>query len=332
MPLRGSAVYLVFHCLSFKLELMRARGREMRACVQSVAIWFFLVVCGFILTQPASLGIGAEPSKHEFISNAQFEPERLLERDVRRFIDTHPGVSTERITAYANSALQKYGYIYKFDICKFIDSKKLEPLNSGHDPTVTSIYSLPFDLARGGRRSFKIPVEDVGPCTYCFTLIPAINVTSQNILAVLNGKRYFLKRPADFPISQAELVDKTMKRGIRKWEMPSQDFLIGISDDGLTLYLPVEFTESDHDANMWLLWKEGKKSYPSSVLAISQAGFRFEVAATALAADQESEDILGQECEDILNFPEDAKGDYSACRRFRVKGKTYIIRYSGPCT
>ncbi|MGH9754275.1 MAG: hypothetical protein ACREA2_15965, partial [Blastocatellia bacterium] len=187
---------------------------------------------------------------------------------------------------------------------------------------------MPFDLAKGGRRAFKIPV-DVGPCTYCFTLIPAINVTSQNILAVLDGKRYLLKRPADFPLSQAELVDKTMKKGIRKWEMPSQTFPVGISDDGRTLYLPVGFAESDRDANMWLLWKEGKKSYPSSVIAISPAGIRFEVAAKALAADQESENIFGQECDDILHFPEDKKGDYSACRRFRVKGKTHIIRYSG---
>src|SRR6266511_4328761 len=34
-------------------------------------------------------------------------------------------------------------------------------------------------------------------------------------------------------------------------------------------YLPVEFTEGDQDANMWLLWRYGKKSYPSSVPAIS---------------------------------------------------------------
>src|SRR5262249_2774315 len=158
----------------------RVRDREMRARVQSVAIWFFLVIGGFAVTQPNSLGIGAGPSKRPRGLNAPFEPERLLEKDVRRFFDGAPGGSAEKSTTYAKSALQKYGYIYKFDICKFIDSKKLEPLNSGHDPTVTSIYSLPLDLVKGGRQAFKIPVEDVGPCTYCFTLIPVINVTSQN--------------------------------------------------------------------------------------------------------------------------------------------------------
>ena len=303
----------------------------MRALRQSVAIWFLLVTGSFTVTESGSISIGAEPSKRQWVANAQYEPERLLERDVRRFIDGHPGASAERITAYANSALQKYGYIYKFDICKFIDSKKLEPLNSGHDPAITSIYSLPFELARGGSRAFKITVEDVGPCTYCFTLIPAINVTSQNILAVLDGQKYLLKRPADFPLSQAELIDETMKRGIRKWEMPGQTYPMGISADGQTLYLPVDFTESDRDANTWSPLKQGKKSYQSSVIAISPAGIRFEVAAKALAS-QDSEEMLGRKCEDILGFQQDPNGDYSACKSFRVQGKTYIIRYSGPCT
>lgn len=51
-----------------------------------------------------------------------------LRRGTRRF---NPGASAEGITAYANSALQKHGYIYKFHSCDFIDSRKLEPLNSG---------------------------------------------------------------------------------------------------------------------------------------------------------------------------------------------------------
>jgi hypothetical protein len=292
----------------------------MRARRQSVAICFFLAAAGFSLTQPGSHGMGAEPSKRQGFINAQFEPERLLERDVRRFIDGHPGASAEKITAYANSALQKYGYIYKFHSCDFLDSKKLEPLNPGRDPTL--IYLLPFDLARGGRRAYKIPVQG-GPCADCYALIPTLSFSAQNILAVLDGKKYSLKRPAEFRLEEMELVDEMMKRVIRKWEVPNEDFPIGVSVDGRTLYLPVEFTESDHDAGIWLPWKNGKKSYPSSVLAISPTGIRFEVAAKALA---------GREDPEILDFPEDPNNAYLAYWRFRVKGKTFIIRFSGPCT
>jgi len=296
----------------------------MRARRQSFAICLFLVAGGFSLTHSGSLGMGANPSKRQFVLNAQFEPERLLERDVRRFIDGHPGASAERITAYANSALQKYGYIYQFHSCDFLDSQKLEPLNQGHDPSVNSIYSLPFDLATGGRRAFKIHVWDIGPCSYCYALIPTLSLSAQKILAVLNGKKYLLKKPTEFRLEEMELVDETMKRVIRKWEVPGETYYpIGVSAGGRTLYLPIEFTESDHDANGWLLWKEGRRSYPASVLAISPTGIRFEVAAKALA---------GQESEEILDFPKDPDNAYLAYRRFRVKGKTHIIRYSGTCT
>ena len=81
------------------MSLRRADGTrstesslEMRAHIQSVAIWFLLVTGSFTVTQSGSLSIGAEPSKRQGVANAQYEPERLLERDVRRFIYTHPGL------------------------------------------------------------------------------------------------------------------------------------------------------------------------------------------------------------------------------------------------
>ena len=295
----------------------------MRAHIQSVAIWFLLVTGSFTVTQSGSLSIGAEPSKRQGVSNAQFEPERLLERDVRRFIDTHPGASAEGITAYANSALQKYGYIYKFHSCDFIESKKLKSLNPGHDPAVLGVYSLPFDLARGGRQAFKIHVEEIGPCSNCFALIPALSLSAQSVLAVLDGKKYLLKRPVEFRLEEIELVDETMKRVIRKWEVPNETFPIGVSADGRILYLPVEFTESDSDSNGWLMGGQGKKSYPSSVLAISPTGFRFEVAAKAL---------VDQNIEETRYIPASPDSDGLSFMLVRVNGKTYVIRYPGVCT
>src|SRR6266545_5281264 len=88
------------------VELRSMRGAEMRAHIQSVAIWFLLVTGSFTVRQSGSLSIGAEPSNRYRISNDQIEPGSLLERDVRRFIDAHPGASAEGITAYAKSALQ----------------------------------------------------------------------------------------------------------------------------------------------------------------------------------------------------------------------------------
>jgi hypothetical protein len=259
-------------------------------------------------------------SRHDLIRQSQF-PSRL-EDEVKRFIELHPRLSAEKITAYANSVLQKSGYVYEFEIRDLIRSNKLQLIDSEQNTEESKLYLMPFDLEGGTPRSFKIWVDLVGLCGENFAHLSVINVTSQNILAVLDGEKYLLKRQAGFLLEEMEFVDETMKRGIRKWEVPTQTWPVGISVDGQTLYLPIWFTESDSDANAWLIWKQGKKSYPASVLAISPTGIRFEVAAKALA---------GQEPE-IPDFPEDPNNGYLAYRRFRVKGKTYIIRFSNPCT
>src|SRR5262249_31907959 len=147
--------------------------------------------------------------------------------------------------------------------------------------------------------------------------------SAQSVLAVLDGKKYLLKRPVEFRLEEIELVDETMKRVIRKWEVPNETFPIGVSADGRTLYLPVEFTEGDQDANMWLQGGQGKKSYPSSVLAISPTGFRFEVAAKAL---------VDQNIEETRDIPASPDSDGLSFKLVRVKGKTYVIRYPGVCT
>jgi hypothetical protein len=198
----------------------------------------------------------------------------------------------------------------------------LQLVDSERNDDEKKLYLIPFDLEGGARRSFQIWVNLAGLCGENFVYLSAINVTSQNVLAVFDGKQYSFKRPAGFLLDEMELVDKTLKKKIRKWEVPEQTWPAGISADGQTLYLPVWFTESDAGANAWFLWKQGKKSYPASVLAISPTGIRFEVAAKALA---------GQEVE-IPDFPEDPNNGYLAYRRFHVKGKTYIIRFSNPCT
>ena len=246
----------------------------------------------------------------------------MLEEDVRSFLKKRPGLSAEKITAYANSVLQRSGYLYELEVRELIQNNKLRLVDSKLNTDVSKLYLLPFNMEGGAQRSFQIWVGIDNPCDENFAQISVINLTSQNILAVFDGKKYLLKRPAYFLLEEMELVDETMKRVIRKWEVPAQTWPIGISADGRTLYLPIEFTKNDSDANGWWLWKQGKKRYPTSVLAISPTGIQFEVAAKALA---------GQGVE-IPDIPEDPNNNYLAYRRFRVNGKTYIIRFSNPCT
>lgn len=293
----------------------------MRAHFQSLVVWAILLIAGLVVAQSGAFsGMAMRESWRDLCRQAQFPP--MLEDEVQRFISEHPGFSAEKITAYANSVLQKSGYRYEFEIRDLIQSNKFQLVDSEQNTDESKLYLIPFDLEGGARRSFKIWVDLVGLCDENFAHLSVINVTSQNILAVLDGEKYLLKRPAGFLLEEMELVDETMKRVIRKWEVPTQTWPIGISADGRTLYLSIEFTKNDLDGNGWWVWKQGKKGYPTSVLAVSPTGIRFEVAAKALA---------GQESE-IPDFPEDPNNGYLAYRRYRVKGETYIIRFSNPCT
>ena len=295
----------------------------MRSRVHSlVVLAILLIACLAVAQSDTFRGMAMRESWRDLSRQADFPPK--LEEEVQRFIEKRPRLSAEKITAYANSVLQRSGYLYEFEIRDLIQNNKLQLVDSERNvDDVEKLYLIPFDLEGGARRSFQMFVSLVGQCGENFVYLPAFNVTSQNIFAVLDGAKYSFKRPAGFLLDEMELVDETLKREIRKWEVPDQTWPVGISVDGQTLYLPIWFTKSDSNANAWLLWKMGKKSYPASVLAISPKGIRFEVAAKALA---------GQESEDILDFPEDPNNGYLGYKRFRVKGKTYIIRFSKPCT
>lgn len=241
-----------------------------------------------------------------------------IEEEMEHFVESHPGISAEEVTARANSLLEKKGFDYHFEISGFIETLKLQPV----DPSEESVYRFPLNLVKGGRLSLQCSLS-FGPCGEFFAGIPSLKVTSSGILSVLDRKRYLFKRPADFRLDDMKLVDATKRKVMRKWEVPLQTYPIGISLDGQTLYLPVRFGGDDDDAIRQLLWEKDRKGFPFSVLAISATGIRFEVAAKMLA---------GQESEEIEDAPKDPENAYLAFRRFRIGRKTYIVRYSQPCT
>ncbi len=137
---------------------------------------------------------------------------------------------------------------------------------------------------------------------------------------------YQFKRPKQFVLDKMDLMDATMKKVIRSWEVPTQDFPVALSEDGKILYFSVDFTEADSAAGRWQLWREGEKpkqEYPSTLLAISAEGIKFVVAKPILAR---------QKSEELKKHLKDPKNDYLMFRQFRVGNKSYIIRYSAPCT
>lgn len=245
---------------------------------------------------------------------------------VRRKVAQHPNWSAAEITAYANQLLQQRGFNYEFDICDYLVSRKITPLSRNTlDDSPIKDYRLTFSLQGQATKTFRVKVDDGGPCGECFADIPATLVTARTLHAVVKGATYPLQRPANFRLDEIALVDETMRKVMRKWESPSQSSPLGISPDGQTIYLPVEFSDADLEAVRRLLEGENKlrKPYPSSLLAISPSGLRFEVAAP----------ILRRQQMETLNPPLGlAKDGYEVFKRFRIGKQTYILRYSAPCT
>ena len=65
---------------------------------------------------------------------------------------------------------------------------------------------------------------------------------------VSNGKETELKRPKEFYLEEVELLDKDLKKSIRKWKVPIDATPIGISEDGTKIYFESwEFYQDETD-------------------------------------------------------------------------------------
>ena len=117
-----------------------------------------------------------------------------------------------------------------------------------------------------------------------------------------------------------------MTKVIRSWDVPDQDYPIAISEDGKTLYLNVAFTKNDEIAGQGLSWEKGKnpkQGYPNSLFAISANEIKFV----------EAKPILSQQSSEILpQHPIDQNNSYILFKRFRIGKKSFIVRFSAPCT
>ncbi len=129
---------------------------------------------------------------------------------------------------------------------------------------------------------------------------------------ILGGKQYRLRRPASFDLDEMDLVDETMRKVVHRWTMPFENFPLGVSADGTTVYLPA--------------WNPDGGMSPGSkpiYLGVSESGVRFEAVGDLLSLQS------GVWLDD---HPTDPENSYLSFMRFRLSNKSYIIRFSAPCT
>ncbi len=201
--------------------------------------------------------------------------------------------------------LPQKGFNYWIDV-ETLNEKKIKAKQAKNISDDLQTYTYEMTLDNGKPQKFLIlaPRNDSCCCGYYYADFPVINITEKSITFVSGGKQYTVKRPADLKQSEvyALIDEKNTSKEIHKWQVPAEESPLGISADGMILYVGGAFEDV--------------------VLGISPDGsFKFEDI-------KEMRSGKGVLC----NIPYDPKDAYESCKKFKVGDKTYLIKYSGPCT
>ena len=275
----------------------------------SYTISIFVLVCALALTGV----VGAKRQAGARASSAQkhlpkIVPSSLLSL-VAREIRERPGMSPKEVAAYANTILPHVGFNYDFDLCEIIGKGKPDA-SARSNTSQPRTYLLPMTQTGGRRITFRIEDERLeGLCGECFFRIPCLNVTGRDMLVVSKGRRYRLKRSEQMALDEMSLVDSSMKRVLRTWQVPYQSVPVGISQDAKKLYLELR-GEDERDV------------FDKLVLEISETGLRIEA----------RDEVNVKKGEWIEQHPTDPRNAYLSFMRFSHRDQSYIIRFSGPCT
>ena len=215
-----------------------------------------------------------------------------------------PSLKPEQLAAYGNDLIARKGFDYEFDVCEILDHR-----DRTKNTSAEIVRNYQMTLTDGGKRTFRFtigtPYEAL--CSECWLSIPSPQVTNKEMTLIAEGKQYRVRRPRSFVLDEAHLVNETLKKVLRTWQMPYQAVPTGISADGTKLYLDF---------------------YPGNglddlVLEISENGppqFRDRA-------------VLGSsEGKFIENHPKDPTNGYLSFMSFRVGEKTYRVKFTAPCT
>ena len=272
----------------------------MRNCLLSILLVFAV---SETLGRASAFEHRSLPQSHALKISRSFD---FLEKVAEKL--KQPGVTVEDAAEDANQLLAIHGFFYEFDACPVV---KANP----QPPTVTDKYGLNKSYSysfveTSGRRITMQLIGDPtnGLCSECDFAIPLLRVTKRQMLVVSDSRQYSVKRPAEFFLKEISLVDRSMKKIIRTWEVPLDSEVAGVSEDGRNLYLKLyNGYEGDLDNKV--------------VLEVSGSTIRFR------AGSQ-----VAQEGEFVKGHPADPSDSYLAFKRFRVGLKQHIIRYHMPCT
>lgn len=214
----------------------------------------------------------------------------------------HPEFTASQLAQYATELIKNRGFDYDFDVCDAVPQSYR---------TKDGLWSVPNQLLLGTGRKVEVeftvsnPNQGAALCGECDALIPAVQVTKQEILFVADEKQYRVQRPATYVLDEVELVDASMKKVLRTWQLPFQAAPIGISADGTKLYVNFFEQQTPIDDLVLELSADGR----TAVRVRVDVGLRDE--GTRIDSPPGTD----------LSF-----------MRFHAGNNTYIVRFVPPCT
>jgi len=199
---------------------------------------FWLTLLVIILALDCSLGPSIATAKQPRVPLVT--PANIVS-DISNKRKQQPSLASKELAIYANQLLEEKGFDYLFDVCDIVKRPNRIPSLS------TAVRPFTMTRADGGKFTLKFILGSsldalCGDCSA--SRIPSVQVTRKEMVVIAEGKRYRLWRPAAFVLDEAELVDKTMKKVQRRWQLPYQAAPAGISPDGTKLYLDF-YTEDE---------------------------------------------------------------------------------------
>jgi hypothetical protein len=247
-------------------------------------------------------------SQQAKIDALKIQPSEII-GDLQKKKKENPKISAENLAGYANKILAEKGFNFGFDACEIVRANK-QYENQTLDWETLKPYFYQLTEINNEKKTFQIMNRNWEvPCDYCIFEMPAFLVTEKEMVLLVEDKKVRFHRPENFGLDEVELVDKSLKKTIKKWQMPGDNVPVGISRDGTKIYV-----ETGYDDYL----------IEEIVLEISDKGtFQF--------VSRKDPKIIGNG-KQLENFPKDPNDDYLGFISFKSGKMNYIIKLSYPCT
>lgn len=169
-----------------------------------------LSVC--LATPTLNQSINSPRTKQDIL---KISPAKLVEK-VGQKIKANPKMTSSVVTAFANSLLEKYGYDYAFEVCEFIS----RPNGVDSFFEAKKVFQKNLLKLNGSKQPIQFSGVMGGMCSECFAEFPVRKLVKSELHLMIGGKLYPFKRPKNFNLDQMDLMDTTMTKVIRSWDVP----------------------------------------------------------------------------------------------------------------